>query len=1567
MNRNWPFHRTRGRALALAGTLVLLFLPPAGSGAPAGKGALVATNAYVTNGVARGSLPDFRLPTREGLQRLEQIPTGGGATGGFQLRRSMPPPLDPIRRVRMQQQVDEFLAQKEREMPPAPAGPQIVERGPHHNRWETYRTLTNAVGRREVRTNSYVELGTGINRAEGGAWVPARALIELAPGGAVATQGAHKASFGLNANRAGFLEVLTPEGRQMRSHVLGLFYHETSSGRSAQITGLKDSHGALHPPNTVVYADAFQDLKADLRYTYKLHGFEQDVILRERPPSPADFGFDPEDTELVVLTEFVTAPDPGRTRRVLQHKTRQGRVVEGLVDETLDFGLMKMGPGKAFQLGEQPERGPGRDTNSIPVGKRWLRKDGRVFLLESVEFPGLRPHLPQLPNRPEARGGHRAGPLDEMLAAFAVPPEPEPVPGRMQMASLPLSGPGLVLDYELLTFTSDFTLRGDTTYCLNSFVYLEGTTTIEGGTVVKFTNTTAEVHDVYLRLGGTINCQTSLYRPAVFTARDDDSVGETIPGSTGTPTGIYADTAIYMPHHPTGDLHDLRIRYAETAIYLYYETNRTFSNLQIDHCTYGVFLYGCDHASFRNVLVRNTVYPFWGSATTFDVAHLTMDQCDRLFFATGDQHGFKLTNGILSSVTNLGTGAYGFFHANYTGVYDSPSLSQANGFTTTNHPFQAVGGGGYYLPTNSAWRNVGSSATDAPTQAAIQSRTTEAPLIVSGWLTGSNTYARRVARDTNAPDLGFHYAPLDYVFAACALTNNAAVTIRAGTSVGVANPYTNGTYHGLFLNPTNGWSTEFQSLGLPTDPNRIVLFNAVQESAYLDWNQDVSGLVVTATNSWVTGECRFTEFIIPGLQSVGSLLAAGTTPVGSFSLRHSSFRGGTLGLGGLNCEVFNCLFDRGSVSGTTAGTNTFYNNTFLGGAVAFNTPPSLGSITVKDNLFVESALSSTNSVTHSHNGYLTNCPRLSPAHSNDVVVASVAFQTGALGDHYLPTNSAFINAGSRSAANAGLYHFTTATNQAKEAGSTVDLGRHHLAVNGSGLPVDTDGDGLPDYYEDENGDGTWGTGESDFQNAYTYFPGLPDGARDFDYDGVADMHEYWAGTDPFDAGDFIYEPRLLGRWRFDTTALTGDQGQVPRHTNNVSLASSWNTNAVLLSGSNTTTRLLNIDYGPSTDTNLYKWGVAAYGLATNDYWYPYYNPWVTDVTVTNLSWSTGTGLSAGHSLRVQNAPGQWGSDTGDYMYNGYVYDWNSQGIANTWKGLPPGRYDLYLYGHGAASDQNTSFSVFTSTRDFGSKATLNTNTWSSTNWTEGVQLVTFTNVSLLTEQALQINALKVASAYTCINGMQLANRVASQLAYREVETNGIPNIYLKRGTAMFWIKPDWTSGTGPGHEGRLLEVGDQGSTNGWWALYCSTNGGELKFAGKSGSNTTNYFTCPIGWSNAWIHVALTYTETNSVLYLNGAQATNGAGVTLVPEVAMRFMSGLNIGGDATGWNNLRGQLDELEIYNYPLPASEILNLYNSDSDGDGVPNAVDADPNNAAITTRISFGIDAPPPGARLR
>ena len=90
---------------------------------------------------------------------------------------------------------------------------------------------------------------------------------------------------------------------------------------------------------------------------------------------------------------------------------------------------------------------------------------------------------------------------------------------------------------------------------------------------------------------------------------------------------------------------------------------------------------------------------------------------------------------------------------------------------------------------------------------------------------------------------------------------------------------------------------------------------------------------------------------------------------------------------------------------------------------------------------------------------------------------------------------------------------------------------------------------------------------------------------------------------------------------------------------------------------------------------------------------------------------------------------------------------------------------------------------------------------------------------------------------------------------------------------------------------------------------------------------TNYLSAPIEWNvGAWHQIVLTYSATNSALYLDGQPATNGPGVTCWPG-ADALTNGFFIGSDPTGEAQMHGVMDDLEILAYPLDADTISNDY----------------------------------------
>ena len=214
---------------------------------------------------------------------------------------------------------------------PSPTPYSVIGRDANSRVWERTTYELSPSGSVVPQKNRYVELSTGLHYKNAkGEWVESKEEIDILPNGtAAATQGQHQAYFPGNIYQ-GVIELVTPDGKHLRSRPLGLSYDDGS--QTVLIAELKDSVGQLVGPNQVIYPDAFTDFKADLRYTYTKAGFEQDIILREQPSTPESFGLNPATARLQVLTEFFNPPQPAVTTTVLPE---QAGIT--LSDENLDL------------------------------------------------------------------------------------------------------------------------------------------------------------------------------------------------------------------------------------------------------------------------------------------------------------------------------------------------------------------------------------------------------------------------------------------------------------------------------------------------------------------------------------------------------------------------------------------------------------------------------------------------------------------------------------------------------------------------------------------------------------------------------------------------------------------------------------------------------------------------------------------------------------------------------------------------------------------------------------------------------------------------------------------------------------------------------------------------------------------------------------------------------------------------------------------------------------------------------------------------------------------------------
>jgi hypothetical protein len=186
------------------------------------------------------------------------------------------------------------------------------------------------------------------------------------------------------------------------------------------------------------------------------------------------------------------------------------------------------------------------------------------------------------------------------------------------------------------------------------------------------------------------------------------------------------------------------------------------------------------------------------------------------------------------------------------------------------------------------------------------------------------------------------------------------------------------------------------------------------------------------------------------------------------------------------------------------------------------------------------------------------------------------------------------------------------------------------------------------------------------------------------------------------------------------------------------------------------------------------------------------------------------------------------------------------------------------------------------------------------------------------------------------NSLQIDCQTNAWLEYNVYEESGATNLnVVSDGSVMFWFAPNWASTsdtndpatTGPGVWSRFLEIGTY-TTNasfGWWSLYMDTNGNNIYFSAQDAyGDEADYLSAPVTFtSNVWHLIALTWTSTNSALFVDGVCLTNGPGISVLPSSDV-LAEGFTIGSDAaTGMLQMHGALNSLTSYNYALDPSSI--------------------------------------------
>lgn len=1074
------------------------------------------------------------------------------------------------------------------------------EVGPNYRLWSTakveeasgFGAVTNKLGKKNSRAASrrIMEIGTGMHYRQGDRWVPSVPVFEISvsENAFLAERIQHKVRLAADLNSEGSVVVVTPNGITLRSTPVAIGLFDAATGRSEMIAALTNSAGILVNTNQVLYKDAFNEngVRASVLFTVERGSFAQDVILTARL-NPASYGFPPDTTRIQIWTEYYGAPEPDRIHHPLRVEKSQAKrrqmASPDLMDEVIGFGDFVFNGGKAYSTSER------NSVVGIAVAKEFRTLEHRKFLIESVEYPAIEKQLASLAESKSRLASTRSRKLTDGSLSLPAPIQNGlstlKLTANKQLAlNVQPSPEGVVIDPVAEiggTANVPIVFQGDTTYMVTDAAYCNGPVTIEGGAVFKFWNSTGPgAWTTFIKLNNSLTLQTDTYRPAIFTAFDDDSVGDQLAGSWGDTTGIlYADPALRIATENL-DLHDCRFIYCNRAIEYAYaggDPQLTIANSQFVDCVTGISVSMGSSKTVRvnNCLFARTQYITQDQGGSSDeywtFTHCTIDSATACVSTEPTELTFY--NCVFANVSGYGIsmnyqpdnggGPNGFFNSEVFGnnpVSDSTYPFAPIGYLDNQSPptawyWVANAQGGYYLRTDSPFVNAASST--GPVALDLSQRTTTVPELFNQDVNSSMTLGPSSVRDTDTPDLGYHYPAVDYVLAG-ATVNNCTLNIDQGTVLAFATPYyeANGRteathYWNRYALPSYEWGIRLNAggrlnvNGTPTNRVTFARLEAVQENALFPavWFGEYVPLVTfkgvftpngTVVTPLAEARVRFAEFpTLAGLVSHFSDLYYDNTYdlVKSLELEGCHLYSGFLlydvgSLAGRTVSMRNNIFERSRVDfedlgfghGEESETTAVCNNLFYGCYVALAAVAGSFTDNIFDQVFFPSYLGQTyNQVAaNHHNAYVGMSTRLAPAApiTTDPNLASLAYQPGPLGRFYLPSSSPLlINKGSRTAGAASLYHFTTQTSNAKEAGSLVDIGPHYLSLT-LNAPTDSNGDGVGDFLADRNGNGSEDADEMPWNTTNTGDLGILWPLNNSTVNGILRLHPHLGINSP---------------------------------------------------------------------------------------------------------------------------------------------------------------------------------------------------------------------------------------------------------------------------------------------------------------------------------------------------------------------------------------------------------------------------------------------------------------------
>lgn len=607
-----------------------------------------------------------------------------------------------------------------------------------------------------------VELCTGMNYWEptNQSWMPSDPSFAQGTNGFAASHVQAQVWLSPDINVIGAVGIQTLDGIVLRSTPVAIGLLNRSNGQFAVIGTITNSLGVQVATNQIEFENCFAgSCCASVVYTMQIGSFAQDIVFTGKL-DPAAFGFPRETCRIQIFSELYQAPEPDTITRpiyVEENPTlRAGLAVPDLMDELIGFGQFVLGNGRAYVT---PSLAVTNGAAAV-VGKEFVKSaDGRVFIVESVDYTPLQEGLLALPDCAPTGGSAKVIRKADMNSGLAAIPSPQrsnareaslPVQGgingksarraqpaidsRKQAWSQPVtSAPlaakeqsdsnsrhapeGVTIDYIATlggSLTGTVLFAADTNYFVNGNVYCNGQTIIEP-TIFKFKASGSSS----LIFNNTVTCKTSMFRKCICTGVDDDTVGDSLNGNTNSGyTGTinlngYGNPMIQMGQTSL-TLNNFRFCYAKQAIVYWSGSASTYATLTVSHsqfvnCIKAIEIdyagsgsgsgTGTIAVNVNNALMAKVKYPVTlGSIPnpfTSSLINCTVDQSSQLGYGGGSSSTATL-NSLNSIFANVTNNTYIVtLSGNNNGFYNSGQHFGSLMLVVTNSPFQSVGAGNY--------------------------------------------------------------------------------------------------------------------------------------------------------------------------------------------------------------------------------------------------------------------------------------------------------------------------------------------------------------------------------------------------------------------------------------------------------------------------------------------------------------------------------------------------------------------------------------------------------------------------------------------------------------------------------------------------------------------------------------------------------------------------------------------------------------------------------------------------------------------------------------------------------